>query len=112
MTTSNTEPTGNAQATGTKPKPNKKASVAQRRAHVAAAKPKAARKGQPAEQSAQRRQEGRCPRRQQGSQNPRSAETPRRRDRERPGQSNRMAGPFGVMSIKGKDGERTYSVKA
>jgi hypothetical protein len=45
MTTSITKETGNAQAT--QPKPNKKALVAQRRAHVAPAKAKAASKASP-----------------------------------------------------------------
>ncbi len=51
MTTS-TEDTGNAQATGAQPKPNKKATRAPRRAPVAPAKAKSGRKASPAKKAA------------------------------------------------------------
>ena len=55
MNTSITEENGTAQATaatGEQPKPTKKARVAPRRAHVAPAKAKSARKASPAKKSA------------------------------------------------------------
>jgi hypothetical protein len=89
-----------ATATSKKPKANKKAHVAPRRANVAPAQAKSARKATPAKKGPKGRtargcQGQSCSRWQQDRQDPRPAETAGRRDFERTDESHRLAAAFG-----------------
>ena len=134
MTSTNPEKTGNAAATaaGDKPKATKKARAGARRAHVAPAKPKAGRKANPSKKAPKGRTKAKAakPEGRDGSKTAAILDLLKR-----PGgvtskelmkatgwqpHSVRgfLSGTVGkkmgltVMSTKGEDGERTYSVKA
>jgi hypothetical protein len=124
------EETGTAQATttGDQPKPNKKASVAKQRAHVAPKKAKSGKKASPAKKAPKAQKKGRSAR--DGSKTAQILDLLKR-----PGGATSkelmkatgwqphsvrgfLSGTVGkkmglaVASTNGEDGERTYSVKA
>jgi hypothetical protein len=134
MITTTTEETGTAPATtaGETPKPNKKASAAKRARHVAPTKAKSGKKATPAKKTAKGRTKAKVatPEARDGSKTARILDLLKR-----PGgvtskelmkatgwlpHSVRgfLSGTLGkkmkltVTSVKGEDGERTYSVKA
>lgn len=129
MTTTITEETGNAPATatGSQPKPTKKATVPPRRAHVAPAKAKATKKAKPAKKAPKGAKKATDAR--DGSKTAKVLDLLKR-----PGGATAkellkvtgwlphslrgfLSGTVGkkmglaVTSVKGEDGERTYSVK-
>ena len=134
MTTSSTEETGTAQATATgeQPKSTKKARVGARRAHVAPKKARSARKASPAKKAPKGRKKAEVAKHEarDGSKTGKILDLLKR-----PGgvtskelmkvtgwQAHSVRGflsgtvgkkmGLAVMSTKGEDGERTYSVKA
>jgi Protein of unknown function (DUF3489) len=128
MTTLTTEETGTAQATGAeKPKPGKKARVGQKRAHVASAESKSATKATPAKKTSKGAKKATGAR--DGSKAAKILDLLKR-----PGGATTkelmkatnwqphsvrgfLSGTIGkkmgltVVSIKGEDGERSYSIK-
>jgi len=129
MTTSTTEENGKAQVTGPveDPKPKKKARVGARRAHVAPAKAKSARKASPAKKASKGRKK---PDARAGSKTAKILDLLKRSsgatmkelikatDWQPHSVRGFLSGTVGkkmgltVTSTKGEDGERSYSVKA
>ena len=128
MITSITEETGTAPATAAKPKPNKKARVAPRRAHVTPKKAKSGKKASPAKKAPQGHKKAGSAR--DGSKAAKILDLLKRPEgatlaaimKATAWQAHSVrgfiSGTLGkkmglkVTSAKGDDGERTYSIKA
>ena len=121
--------TAPAAAASEQPKGTKKASVAKRARQRCAEEGQVGQEGHPGQESAQGREEShRRPGRQQDRDDPGTAEAARRGHRQGTAQSDGLAAAFParlpisgtlgkkmgltVVSTKGEDGERSYSVKA
>jgi len=128
MIASTTEENGAAQATGDQPKPNKKARVAPRRAHVAPKKSKSAKKASPAKKGPKGGKKAGAAR--DGSKTAKVLDLLKRRNGATLKEVMKatgwqphsvrgfISGTLGkkmgltVISTKAEDGERTYSLKA